>query len=347
MSPDTAPTRPSVLTAAWQPDPYPFYATLARAHATTGLYLDPETHLWVACTPAAAQAALQAPALGVRPADEPVPRALQGRPSGAVFGGLMRMNDGAARHAAPKARAQRQLADWGHRVPAAVQAVTGLGLRPGERPINELLFDAPLATIAVLLGCAPREAIEIAADARRLVAAWALQADEPARARGDAAAARLLARFDHDANRVGLLTQTCDATAGLLGNTIVAWRGHADAACDPAALVQQTARTDPAIHHTRRFAHADTRLCGHEIRRGDGVLVLLVHPGLGFGHDRHACPGEALAQQVVTALLAHWLAPPGDIAMQRLRAPTARWRYRPLPNARIPEFLTASDERPH
>jgi cytochrome P450 len=88
------------------------------------------------------------------------------------------------------------------------------------------------------------------------------------------------------------------------------------------------------------------QLCGHALQPGDTVLVLLAsanhdaahqHGALshGWGLGRHACPGERLSQALVARVLRHWLAEDP----QGWRAATARWRYRPSPNARIPEFL--------
>jgi unspecific monooxygenase len=333
LPPADTPAACTVLDAAWQPDPYPFYRALAERHRADGLYHDADAGLWVACTPAAVRAVLQAQGLCVRPADEPVPRALQGRPCGALFGGLMRMNEGPQRHARPKADAQARLATLPAGVPHAVSAALALGLVPGAHPLDDLLVEAPLATLTLLLGQPPADARTIAQQVRALVAAWAPGAPEPVLAAGDAAATALLARFHGDANRVGLLTQACDATAGLLGNALVAWQR--DPALDASAAVQRGVRDDPAVHNTRRYAHADLQCAGQPLRAGDSVLVLLVtSAGRGFGLGRHACPGEALAQQVATELLQRWRALDAPL----LRSLSAQWHYRRLPNARIPLF---------
>ena len=64
------------------------------------------------------------------------------------------------------------------------------------------------------------------------------------------------------ANLVGLLSQTCDATAGLLGNSLIALAREPQLRETAAqttrdgllAVVQETARHDPSVHNTRRFA---------------------------------------------------------------------------------------------
>jgi hypothetical protein len=301
------------------------------------LFFDAATGLWVACTAAAVHECLSSPALLVRPLNEPVPRALQGRPSGQVFGGLMRMNEGASSHDEPKARASAML-------PALAARAASIELpRFSSGDANNALFDAPLVALASLLGL-PRDAwSDIARDVRRLVAGWAAGADESALVAADEAALSLLERFHGDANRIGFFTQTCDATAGLVGSGLVAWQRDASTRLDAEGLAAIALR-DPSVQNTRRFAADHTTVRGHALKRGDAVLVLLasanhdeVQPSSqhAWGQGRHACPGEQLSRQIAARVLAHWL---GDDAAA-WREATSRWRYRPLPNARIPEFL--------
>jgi cytochrome P450 len=146
------------------------------------------------------------------------------------------------------------------------------------------------------------------------------------------------------ANAIGLMIQACEATAGLIGNTLVylgrsGWR---DADID--ASVDLVARIDPPVQNTRRFMAADATLCGQAVRAGDAVLVLLAaaaHDSTAaerarpwtFGAGRHGCPGDALARVLaactVQALLAR------DVRPDRLHANVS---YRPSVNARIPNF---------
>jgi hypothetical protein len=138
------------------------------------------------------------------------------------------------------------------------------------------------------------------------------------------------------ANLLGLLSQTYEATAGLLGNCIVArLRGDADADSDAAPLVLHTMRRDPSIHNTRRFVDADIRIGGAVPGAGQTILLVLAARDAehGFGHGRHACPGNALAQSITGHALA---------AIKAQRLPVAHWRYRASVNARIPEFMEAA-----
>src|SRR5688572_31366566 len=80
------------IAAVTHADPYPYYARLAEAP----LHRDERLGLWVAAG-AAAAAVLTSPRCAVRPADEPVPRALVDTPAGALFARLLRQRDG-ARH---------------------------------------------------------------------------------------------------------------------------------------------------------------------------------------------------------------------------------------------------------
>jgi cytochrome P450 len=146
------------------------------------------------------------------------------------------------------------------------------------------------------------------------------------------------------ANIIGLLVQACEATAALAGNTLLRLgRGtpHQDALDH---VVARVAQDDPPVQNTRRFLAADTRLCGHAVKAGDTVLVLLAAASCSgraddarawtFGHGRHACPGDRLAQALATATVAALRARGAEpVALARA------FRYRPSLNARIPHFL--------
>ncbi|MGE7388905.1 cytochrome P450 [Streptomyces sp. NPDC004126] len=149
-------------------------------------------------------------------------------------------------------------------------------------------------------------------------------------------------------NAIGFLSQTYDATAGLIGNTLVALaRGAGGADLD--ALVREVVRYDAPIQNTRRFAAESFTYAGSTVEPGQQVLVLLaaanrdpavnpdphtlsperVNPAVfTFGAAAHRCPGAelatALAGAVVTELRAAGL------------GTTATPAYRPLANARIP-----------
>jgi cytochrome P450 len=163
------------------------------------------------------------------------------------------------------------------------------------------------------------------------------------------------------ANLVGFLSQTYEATAGLIGNTLLALARHADlrrrVAGDDALMhrvVEEVARYDPPVHNTRRFVAQDCIVAGEAMKEGDQILVVLAagnrDPSLHerphlfdparadrrsftFGAGRHACAGQAIATGIaavgVQTLLAHGL----DVAA--LAGPVS---YRRSVNARVPLF---------
>lgn len=347
----------ALLDAPWQTDPYPFYARL-RAEHPGGLFRDTGSGLWVACTAEAVQAAFENPALRVRPVAEPVPRAFASSPAGTLFGGLMRQNEGPV-HRAGKAWALDLLSGT-LPVTAAARAVAERGATPRLLSLDTLMFEAPLQVLWRLLegDDAP---VEVPAQVRAVATGWSPLADAAQRAAAGNAAAALLERFDHQANHVGLYTQTCEATAGLIGNVLVAFQREAGLRerwlADPALdmpLAGEVARHDPPTHNTRRFAAEPTRLVGQALQPGDAVLLLLASanrdpalladadvfalrtppaPLLTWGAGAHACPGATLSAAIAMALLREWFADGADLS-----AATRRWSYHRSPNGRLPRF---------
>jgi len=175
---------------------------------------------------------------------------------------------------------------------------------------------------------------------------------------GDARVSRSLL-----ANLAGLLSQTCDATAGLVGNSLIAMMREPSLPSASTrtrdglqAIVEETARHDPSVQNTRRFAAEAVEIAGTPLAAGDAVLVLLASANrdpalnpdpdrfmpvrarrrmLGFGHGMHACPGQALACTLAAASLGALLPRhAADLDAQRVRG----WSYRPSVNGRIPVF---------
>jgi cytochrome P450 len=372
------------IAAVTHANPYPWYAVLRSGPA---LVRDERLRLWVASRADTVREILSHEALRVRPPAEPVPDAIRGTPAGDVFGRLVRMNDG-PRHANHKPVLQRALAGLDlaavHR--AALRIADGLP----AAPLSEACLALPVRVVAHLLGFGD-EALPCMADrTREFVACLSpLSTSAQLDAAGDAAAV-LMRRFDRRltdgrapvgpllaavraespdiasptlrANLVGLLSQTCEATAGLLGNSLVALAREAGLrrrlgatwALLP-ALVEEVARHDPSVQNTRRFVAHPTTVAGVELAPGDAVLLVLgaanrdpmLNPApatfelmranrrsLGFGHGPHACPGEALAHSIATAGLEAWLARGLDTDA----LPEHGWDYRPSVNARIPRF---------
>jgi len=370
------------LAAVTHPDPYPFYARLREG---APLAFDARLGLWLAGRDAVVRDALAHPALRVRPSAQPVPPPIAGTPAGGLFGKLVRMNDGAG-HAAMKAALHAALAavDEAAAAHAACEAWAALEGDCGD--LNDACLALPVGAVAHLLGFrttqlpllwratrsfvpalsslsgpAQLQAASVAADA--LLSCF----DAGPAAPGDSPMATLFERAGRPAgaprhawlaNLAGLLSQTCEASAGLLGNSLVALQrepGLDDdlraGRVDAAALVAEVARHDPPVQNTRRFVPADgggVELGGRLLQPGDTVLLVLAgasrdpaawpapdrfQPGRPaanlptFGHGRHACPGQALALGIAAALLP---------TLAGARQPLAG--YRPSLNARVPLF---------
>lgn len=379
------PTDP--IAAATHPDPYPYYARLV---AQRPFYRDETIGMLVASSAGAVAATLHSPLCRVRPPGEPIPPQLLGTPVAEIFRHLVRMSDGAA-HCPFKRAVATTLAALDPRVIAAQGdrwARTLVGKRRGaDTPssLTDVALRLPIYAVASVLG--------VPADTLPTLAGWvaayvACLVPGGDLARGSAAAAACLATFRAllaaqergrgdgvlaalareaggagmdviVANGIGLLTQTYEATAGLIGNTLVAlasrpeWRPQATD--DPAllaAIVREVLRHDPPIQNTRRFVARDGEIAGEAVRAGDAILVVLAaanrdpaanpqparfDPGrqdartFALGAGAHACPGEDLAIPIATAGVARLLA--SGRAPDRLGGPVA---YRPSPNARLP-----------
>jgi len=274
---------------------------------------------------------------------------------------------------------------------AAAGASAGAGERAGVRrtlgpqALSAWMFAVPVQTVASLLGFPEAQLTQVTAWMGKFVACLSPLSSAEQFAQSHGAALALLDSFkallqtsapsegsllaavlsEADAagwnnanailaNLVGLLSQTYEATAGLIGNSIVAvMREPAKAALPAAALADGVMRADPPIQNTRRFAAQDVSIGGARIEAGQAILVLLAAAGRdavtaaaqlhgmaqgaqpGYGHGAHACPGQALSLTIAAAALEVLLrdGPPAPMA----------WRYRPSVNARIPEFIEAKE----
>ncbi|MED5617351.1 cytochrome P450 [Janthinobacterium sp. P210005] len=348
--------------------PYDYYRRLADGPP---LRFDAQLDCWLATGADGVRAVLAHPACRVRPADLGVPHNLAGTPCGAIFAELVRMNDG-ERHALPKQVLARALGQvdmarlQGRALHLAGDRVPGSAVQ-----LNDAVFELPLFAMADLLGFAPAQWPALAAWTRSFVACLSPLSNAEQLAGAQVAAEALLQSFgrllregdvrpgsmlaaivaEADAlgwqasggvlaNLVGLLSQTCDATAGLLGNAIVALRAQPELPTQLSAapelwpaMLREVSLRDPAIHNTRRYTAEDAECNGVRVPAGQMILVVLASAGQaesGFGHGRHACPGQAIALAIATACLQAWAG-----ALESL--PLA-WRYLPSLNARIPVF---------
>ncbi|QQK05267.1 cytochrome P450 [Burkholderia sp. Bp9017] len=389
------PTDP--IAAVTHRDPYPYYATLVDGPP---LAFDATLGLWVASRAASVTAVLGHPACRVRPLDAPVPSALRGTTAGALFGELVRMNDGALRHDVPKQALRTAFAPidaYALRERAAQLAGSRLRALHDADALNAWCLTVPVCAVADLLGFDDTQLDEIAARVVDFVAALSPLSDDAALARASEAARELLDRMTERvaharaqdgslvaavqqaardagwqasgarvANLVGLLSQTCEATAAWLGNVLVAWDATAAHRTErerpmpnAAALdefVAEVGRFDSPVQNTRRFVASRTTIEGVSVDAGAAILVVLaaanrdpaVHrdphrllpgrapgPNFGFGTGPHGCPGERIARAVTAGAFDAWLGACGGAPRDRLV-----WSYRASTNVRMPNFGT-------
>jgi cytochrome P450 len=343
------------IAAVTHPDPYPYYRDLV---ARTPVYRDEALGLWVVASATAVRAALTSELCRVRPPAEPVPRALVGSAAGEIFAGLVRMNDGAV-HAALKPRVSAMLAGFDPRAVVEHARHHARALADPAR-LGDFVARLPAYVVASLLGV-PDDLLEATARSTGALArcfAPGATADQLEAGKDAAAALRRLFSGDDAAvaNRVGFLFQSYDATAGLIGNTLVALGRDPNLprGAELGAVVAEVVRFDPPVQNTRRFLAADGLVAGVAMKAGDAILVILAaanhdasanpHPerfdayrrdraAFTFGAGPHACPGEALATAIARAGAEALLAA-GARPEQILEGLT----YRPSSNTRVPAF---------
>lgn len=358
------------IIAATHADPYPYYAEL---RAAGGLTFHHGLKLWVASSARAVCAVLAHPDCRVRPVQEPVPKAIAVGMAGKVFGQLMRMNDGEAQRC-PRSAIEPPLGlinDEDVRALVATRLVTN-----DADGLYKAMFCGPVCVVAALLGFTPAQArviSELTADfaaclsplSNDLQLAAAHRAAEQLRgyciellAEPNTFLNDIQQRFSGEedaliANLIGLCSQTFEATAGLIGNTLVALQRHPElrgASVD--SLLAEVQRFDPSVQNTRRFVANSCEIDGVRLEAGDVILVLLASanrdPAMNenpdqflperpnrrsftFGSGRHQCPGQRLAMTIASATVGEVLA--HDIDLGRFA-----WHYRPSLNGRIPLF---------
>ena len=366
--------------------PYTCYSQLRHQ---ADLYFDTRLECWVASGATVIQAMLQHPDLLVRPCHEPVPPLIAQTPAGQVFGNLMRMNEG-QRHQCPRAAIEPVLAAV---PPAEIAALVAQLVKTdcSANSLNALMFTLPVSVLCRLMGFGAQQLPTVAALTRDFVACLSPLSNELQRRNADIAATRLSQMFnhllkdeyapgallkaicsgarsdtqeDHDvliANLIGLLSQTCEATAGLIGNTLVALQQDPEllekVSRTPALiheLVTEVSRLDPSVQNTRRFVAKSCVIGNCTLKAGDRVLLLLasanrdpdINPdpdclllkrsqrqSFSFGHGRHQCPGQQLALVITSETIGALLKRQDSSSIR-----TLQWRYLSSLNGRIPRF---------
>lgn len=373
--------------AATHADPYVYYSDLRRQN---GLLFDTGLRLWIASSAHAVEAVLEHPDCRVRPLNEPVPPAIAQGVAGMIFGRLMRMNEG-PQHLCPRMTFEPALASIEtENIADIVSRVVETLDNPVEN-LDALMFTLPVCVLAILIGLPSSQTQEVVKLTRDFVACLSPLSNETQLGDAHFGATRLMQLFntllsnndgksgflsqiwggcetiawrDREAlvaNLIGLLSQTCEATAGLIGNTVVALHRHPDLMKDiqPTPmlvddLVAEVARYDSPVQNTRRFVAKRCSIGDSVLEAGDTVLVLLgsanrdpcANPEpdtfllqrtqrriFSFGSGRHECPGQRLALTIASQAISAWLH----------RQPTSyvlpcRWTYLPSLNGRVPQF---------
>lgn len=363
------------LQAATHVDPYPYYASLRRHEE---LLFDAELGLWIASRAKTVEAVLAHPECRVRPLHEPVPKAIAQGAAGQLFARWMRMNEGPA-HRCPRAAIEPALAA----VAASAIAERVARLIDNVQTLDALMFTLPVAVVASLLGCPAPQLACVAGLTRALVAGLAPLSSEAQLCTAHTGASQLQQMFRDvleetallahirggnwedtqvlTANLIGLLSQTCEASAGLIGNSLVMLARQPELVAQivrtPAlatALVEEVARYDSPVQNTRRFVAARCTIGNQVLAAGESILVLLASANrdaeantdpesfvlartqrrlFSFGSGRHQCPGQQLALTIAAhAVLAVLRRQPA------LLADASRFSYWPSLNGRIPRF---------
>ncbi|MFL6658276.1 MAG: cytochrome P450 [Massilia sp.] len=352
----------NAIAAVSHADPYPYYRSLL---AGPPLVFDETINVWIACLPSVIDEVMANAHCLVRPPAEAVPHAIAGSSAGTIFGHLVRMNEGpshaAHRRALANALASVDLAAVGARTNYFAAALAA------SHDLDAWTFALPTYVVADLLGMPEAELPQLSAWMGDFVRALSplstsSQLDDASVAAqallerlASIKASGLMARVAEQtewrdrqamlANVIGLLSQTHEATAGLIGNCIVALlkkpelqtrlRAQPQLADD---LVREVARCDPSVHNTRRFVAQATEVAGVPLQAGDTILLVLAAASMegrnyGFGHGRHACPGQELALTIATKAVEHLLG--------RAHAMEGHgWTYAPSANARLPRFFS-------
>lgn len=360
--------------AAAHPGAYDLYAELL---ARRPFYRDDA--FWVASSADAVTAVLTSDAFRVRPAAEPVPAALAQGPVGELYRQMIRMNDGAHHRAwRPVVAGALGLELPGAAAECADALAAGLSAASAPSLVTDYCFQLPVQVVARLLGVRAEDRPALTAWSRDLARCIAPGATAAQVERGGAACLQLTALLSAAVDGAGLLGamhraaaaagltdpapvvanaaafffQLYDATAGLLGNTLLALAAHPTAAIQEAVL--ETLRWNAPIQSTRRFAARDAVLAGQEVRAGEAVLVLLAAANrdpaanpdpdrfdplredprvFSFGAGVHACPGRALAVASATAGVRQLLQ--RGVEPRRLALDSS---WMPSLNARVPLF---------
>ncbi|MBZ0316132.1 MAG: cytochrome P450, partial [Anaerolineae bacterium] len=296
-------------------------------------YYENALKAWVVSSAEGVTEILSHPACRVRPIDEPVPRGLVGSAAGIIFQHLARMNDG-HKHVELKQGITARLAEIEATRLVSLSQKWAQARWQGATRLNEYSFELPVYVMADSLGilsdCLPEVVQWVRQFARCLNS---LSTPEQV-VIGKIAAENLLGRLEPEhgkiwaANLIGLMFQAYEATAGLIGNTLIAVREFGRPIFEHPHLlpdfIQEVIRYNPSVQNTRRYLSEDVIIGGQAMRAGDTVIVVLaaanrdpqINPNpqqfqigrpnrqyFTFGLGGHACPGAGVASVITQAAI--------------------------------------------
>lgn len=392
-----------VLTLPSHSDPYPAY----QWHLSQDkIRFDEGAQCWVVAQFEVAQEILASPQFVVRPTTAQVPPHIAGSSAGELFSLLIRMNEGDKHHRG-KQVLQTSLNQLELLQLDAViaEVIENLSQRYDVNKVDELnvwMNRLAVCVIAKLYGFSDTEVDKVCLWIKEFVSCFSPistpeQLDAASQSAvslmstfqdllsfADSATTSFLHQLQAEAktigwdsssallaNLIGLLSQSYEASSGLMGNSLIAL--HRDPALYTELqhnlekipqLINEVARLDSSVQNTRRFVKEDIDFHGASLRAGDCILLLLAAANrdpagnadaeklildrrdrriLSFSFGRHACPGESLAVRIASAGMHHILTCLARGASNHTEAyPLAHlhWAYRPSANGRLPVFQT-------
>ncbi len=361
------------ISAVTQANPYPYYKQLLEQKP---LYFDRDLNLWVASSASVVTAILEHPNCHVRPKSEPIPKALLGSSAADIFGHLVRMNDGTL-HCPLKKSVNATLDSLN--LSQITQVARFWALEITDCSMQKLMLKYPAFVVGDLLGLPHDKLKVVAALIADFVRFIAPNCPPDQLEQGKIAATELFQIFETipqtgllaeltlqtkhfglensklvTANAIGFLSQTIDATAGLIGNTLLALAREPRLLEQPLAdVIQEVIRIDPPVQNTRRFVSEEFVIAEQLFKAGDTILVVLaaanhdksINPNpeeflvnrenrqsFTFGHGVHACPGLSLALCIAENAVTRALEVGIDLNT------LSNFSYRPSVNGRIPIF---------
>lgn len=398
-----------ILDLPSHPDPYTAYAWHVSQEK---IRFDQGTQCWVAARIDVVQEILASPQFVVRPLTAQVPPPIAGSSAGELFSLLIRMNEGDTHHKGKQALqtslAQLDLRQLDSTIAEVIKNLSSRFDTNKAEELNAWMSQLAVCVIAKLYGFSNSELDKICLWIDKFVSCFSTISTPTELDAASQSAVSLMSTFQNLlssadsnpasflvqlqveaktvgwdsssallANLVGLLSQSYEASAGLMGNTLIAL--HSDPALYTELqhdleklpqLISEVARHDSPVQNTRRFVKSDSEFYGASLRSGDCILLLLAAANrdpagnfdaeklvlnrsdrrlVSFSDGRHACSGETMAVRIASAGLHHILTSLAQHSNNQTDAyPLSHlhWTYRPSVNGRLPVFQSRHKDMP-